>query len=132
MKETLDEQSRQALVNYRLQRAEETLEEVCLMADAGHYNAAVNRMYYACYYATIALFLKHHISASTHAGVKTMLGLHFISKGIIANQYGQTFNTLFEKRHSGDYDDFIYCDKAMVEELYPKVEEYIKMIKEIL
>jgi hypothetical protein len=23
----------------------------------------------------------------------------------------EAFTTLFEKRHSGDYDDFVYCDK---------------------
>ncbi len=76
MKETLDEQSRIGLIHYRMERADETMEEVG----------------------------KHHIAATTHAGVKSMLGLHFISKGIIAIEHGKTFNTLFEKRHSSDYE----------------------------
>ena len=79
MNETLDEQSRLGLMRYRMERADETMEEVGILAERGHYNAAVNRLYYACFYAVQALLLKHHIAATTHAGVKSMLGLHFIS-----------------------------------------------------
>lgn len=83
MKETLDEQSRKELVVYRLDRADETMQEASLMAKEGHYNAAVNRLYYACFYAVQALLLKNQIAATTHAGVKSMLGLHFVSKGVL-------------------------------------------------
>ena len=132
MKETLDEQSRQALIQYRIERTDETMEEVRILADSGHYNAAVNRLYYACFYAVQALLLKHHIAANTHAGVKMMLGLHFISKGIISVEHGKTFNTLFEKRHSGDYEAFVYCDKALVDEFIPLAGAFIEKIKELL
>ena len=132
MKETLDEQSRQGLVRYRIERADETMEEVGLMAGHGHYNAAVNRLYYACYYAAEALLLQNHIAASTHAGVKAMLGLHFVSKGILSLTDGKTFNTLFEKRHSSDYEAFAYCDKELVDSLIPRAETFIANIKELL
>ncbi len=132
MKETLDEQSRLGLMHYRMERANETMEEVNILAESGHYNAAVNRLYYACFYATQALLLKHHITATTHAGVKSMLGLHFVSKGIIPISCGKTFNTLFEKRHSSDYEAFAYCDKALVDDLTPLAEAYIQKIKEVL
>lgn len=132
MKETLDEQSRFELIRYRMGRADETIEEVSILADCGHYNAAVNRLYYACFYAVQALLLKHHITATTHAGVKTMLGLHFITKGIISFEHGKTFNTLFEKRHSSDYEAFAYCDKELVDDLMPLAEAFIAKIKELL
>ena len=132
MKETLDEQSRIGLIHYRTERADETMEEAGILAERGHYNAAVNRLYYACFYAVQALLLKHHIAATTHAGVKSMLGLHFISKGIIAIEHGKTFNTLFEKRHSSDYEAFAYCDKALVDDLTPIAEAFIQRIKELL
>ena len=132
MKETLDEQSRIGLVHYRMERANETMEEARILADNGHYNAAVNRLYYACFYATQALLLKHHIAATTHAGVKSMLGLHFVSKGIISVEHGKTFNTLFEKRHSSDYEAFAYCDKDLIDDLTPLAIAYIGIIKKLL
>lgn len=132
MKETLDEDSKNALIAYRVQRAYETLKEAKVMIRESFYNAAINRMYYACYYATVALLLKHNIQTHTHNGVKTMLGLHFITTGILPLKIGKTFTTLFEKRHSGDYDDFAYCDEEMVNELYPDTEAYVDAIKVLI
>lgn len=47
------------LVEYRIERAYKTMEEAALLEEKGYYNAAVNRLYYACYYATEALLLKN-------------------------------------------------------------------------
>ena len=124
MSEIFDEQSRTNLVKYRVERADETLMEARLLAKEGYYNAAFNRLYYACFYATLALLAKNGLSTSTHAGVKTMLGLHFVSQGSLEKEYGKTFSRLFEIRHSGDYDDFVYCDKEMAEEYIPLAEAF--------
>ena len=132
MNETIDAQSREALVQYRLERADETLKEVEILANESHYNAAANRLYYACYYAATALLVAHGHNTQTHAGTKTLLGLHFVSKGLLSNEYGKTFSRLFEIRHSGDYDDFVYCDKAMIDEYTPKAKDFIRAIKSLL
>ena len=58
--------------------------------------------------------------------------MHFVSKGILSNELGKTFSRLFEIRHSGDYDDFVYCDKEMIDEYTPKAEEFIEAIKKLL
>ena len=75
MKEKMDENSKNALIAYRIQRAYETLKEAEVMKRENFYNAAINRLYYACYYATVALLLKYDIQTQTHNGVKTMLGI---------------------------------------------------------
>ena len=110
MKESLDKESRDSLIVYRTERAYGSLKEAKLMAQAGFYNASINRLYYACYYMAVALLLKNNISAQTHSGVKTMLGMHFTSKGKLSISASKIFTTLFEKRHSSDYDAFVYCD----------------------
>ncbi len=132
MKETLDDQSRESLIRYRLDRAFETMQEAALLAKEGFYNAALNRLYYACFYAAMALLVAHGITASTHAGVKTMLGLHFVSNGLLDKEHGKTFSRLFEIRHSGDYDDFVYCDREMIDDFTPKAQAFIDRIKDLL
>lgn len=132
MKETLDEQSRNELVKYRLSRAEETLREADLLAGEGFYNATINRLYYACFYSVMALLVKHGISATSHSGVKSMLGLQFISTGLLDKEHGKTFSRLFEIRHSGDYDDFVYCDKEMTDEYIPKAKAFIEAVRKLL
>ncbi len=128
----LDDDSRNALVEYRLERAYKTMEEAALLEGQGYYNAAVNRLYYACYYATEALLLKNKIEAKSHAGVKAMLGLHFVSKGLIPVNIGKILSTLYEKRQSGDYDDFIYCDKEMTDDLTVQAKTYIDSLSQLI
>jgi len=132
MTETLDEQNRLQLVQYRIKRAEETIKESELLAAEGYYNAAVNRLYYACFYALLALFVKDGISTASHSGVKTMLGLNYISKGILDKELGKTFSRLFEIRHSSDYDDFAYCDQSMTDQYTPKAKDFVYSVKNLL
>lgn len=61
-----------------------------------------------------------------------MLGLHFVAKDLLDKEHGKTFSRLFEIRHSGDYDDFVYCDKEMTDEYTPKAEAFISQIKKLL
>lgn len=129
MNDNLSENDKKALIAYRIERAESTVGEARVLSTSAYYNAAVNRLYYACYYAAKALLLSHNQTPKTHAGVKTALGLHFISKGILSIESGKTFNTLFEKRHSSDYDDFAFCDKEMIDQLLPQVNDFIQEIK---
>lgn len=132
MKEIFDAESKQALIQYRLERAENSLEEAQYLIDGGYYNAAINRLYYACYYAVVALLLKNDISTQTHHGVRSMLALHFTSKGKLSPESNRTISTLFEKRHSSDYDDFIYCDQEMFDDLYPKAVAFIEEVKDLI
>lgn len=113
MTQQWDKESKKALIAYRTTRADDTLREAELMYQEGFYNGAINRLYYACYYITIALLLKNDIQAQTHSGVKTMFGLHFVSKETVPYEIGKTFTTLFEKRQTGDYDDFVICEHKM-------------------
>ncbi|SHI76054.1 HEPN domain-containing protein [Bacteroides stercorirosoris] len=132
MKEKLDAESRSAIVNYRLERAYETLKEADYNTEGGYYNAAVNRLYYACYYAASALLLHCEIEANTHNGVKTQLSMHFVRTGRLSLDYGATFSLLFEKRQASDYSDFAYCDLALVNTLRPRAEAFIDAMERLI
>ena len=83
MKETLSADDRKAIVAYRLEKANEALSEARFTADAELYNLAINRLYYACYYAASAILIQNKIIANTHAGVKTQFHLHYIKEQIL-------------------------------------------------
>ena len=128
MKERLDRENIEALAAYRFQRAEETLKEIPYLKQQGYYNTAVNRLYYACYYAAVALLIKHELNPGTHAGVKQMLGLHFVATGRLSRELGRCFSLLFERRHSSDYDDFAYSSEEEIDELLPKATDFIEAV----
>ena len=120
------------LIAYRLNRATETLSEIEIHVNNGLWNTAINRLYYACYYAASALLLANDIKASTHSGVRQMLGLHFIKTGKISSELGKVFTDLFDKRHASDYDDFISISREDVEDLLPSAKEFIEKIITLL
>ena len=132
MKEKLTSENREAIVSYRMERAYETLKEADYNTAGGYYNASVNRLYYACYYAASALLLNHEIETHTHNGVKTQLSMHFVRTGQLSIEHGATFSLLFEKRQAGDYSDFAYCDLALVNMLRPRAEAFVNAIKELI
>lgn len=132
MTQQWDDESKQALIAYRVTRADETIQEAELMYNEGLYHGAINRLYYACYYITIALLLKKDIQTHTHTGVKTMLAMHFVAKNLIPVEIGKTLSVLFERRQSGDYDDFVMCTAAEVAELTTMAKEYIAYIKKMI
>ncbi|MBA7554875.1 hypothetical protein ES705_47511 [subsurface metagenome] len=48
-------------VNYRLQKAKDTILEVKTLIDNQYWNTAINRLYYACFYAVGALLIKNGV-----------------------------------------------------------------------
>ena len=132
MKEEMSVNNRKALATYRYQRANETLAEVPFLKQQGYYNTAVNRLYYACYYAAVALLVRHGINPGTHAGVNQMIGMHFVATGCLSREVGRSFSLLFERRHSSDYDDFAYSSVEEIDELLPKATAFIAAIGELL
>ncbi len=128
----LTDENYEALSRHRKERAHETLAEIPYLCEKGFYNTATNRLYYACYYAVVALLTKHHIATNTHSGVKTLLGLHFVSKGLISKESGRAFSNLYDSRQRGDYDEFVYSTKEEVDELYPKAQRFIEEIDALL
>ena len=93
------------LVTYRINRAFETLNEADKMIENQFWNASINRIYYACFYAVSGLLLKKGVDTSTHKGIRQMFGLHYVQTGLISKEYARFFSDLYDRRQTGDYDD---------------------------
>ena len=61
---------KQELINYRLKRADDEFQITQIAVEKEWWNTVASRLYYSCYYLTIALFAKYDIRTSTHEGVK--------------------------------------------------------------
>ena len=116
-------------IKYRYHRSEECLEEALILAEKGRWNAVVNRLYYSCFYAVIALLLKNDIETQSHDGARTQFGLHFIKTGKIDKSHGKIFTKLFDYRQKGDYGDLFDYDEKIAGPLIKQVKEFIGEIK---
>ena len=121
----MTEETRDKLVNYRLQTARALFKEVDDLIALGYWNTATNRLYYASYTAISALLIKKGINANSHKGVRVMFSQHLIKTGLFSKDLGVAFNELFNNRHSGDYSDFFDNTQESVQNMYPFAEQLI-------
>lgn len=128
----MNKASNDDLVKYRLSKYRELLGEIEIHIEHELWHTAINRLYYACYYAVSALLLSKNIKPHTHGGVRQMLGLHFIKQGIIREGLGKFYSDLFDKRQTSDYDDFVQITKEDVYDMYPNAKELITQIDKLL
>ena len=120
------------LINYRMQRAMETLEEARVMAGIEHWNACANRLYYAAFYAVSALLVKDGLSAKKHSGIKMLFNRHYIKTGRISKEKGRLYNRLFDLRQEGDYLDFVALSKDEVAPLVEATAAFVESIRSLL
>lgn len=125
-------EERKDLVTYRITKSRNTLEEIDLLIENKLWNTSVNRLYYACYYAVIALLIDRGIETLTHAGARQMFGLNFIKNGIIEKDLGKFYSQLFDLRQTGDYDDFMDFSMEQVLDLLQPANKLITQIESIL
>lgn len=125
----MNDHDKAELVNYRLARARDTYKEVTILVENQLWNTAVNRLYYSCFYAVIALLAAHDIEVQSHSGARQMFGLHFIKTGIIDAGSGRLLARLFDLRQTGDYDDFVDFDREKVMELLEPAGKLILTIE---
>jgi len=117
------------VVRYRLQRAKDTLEDAKILADSQRWNSAINRLYYATYYAVTALLLDADLKQSTHNGVKSNFSEHFIKTNRIDKNFGKVYAQLFTFRQKGDYDDLFDLSEDKVTPYFTPVADLIKIIE---
>lgn len=123
---------KQEMISYRIQRAKETLKEVKIHIDNELWSAAINRIYYACFYAVSALLLKQDIRAKSHAGTRQMFGLHFIKSTILPKDLGQFYSDIYDMRLTSDYDDFVGFTKDDVLDVIEPANKLISSIEKLL
>ncbi len=116
---------------YRLQRAKETIQEVETHIENKFWNTAINRMYYACFYAVGSLLIKHGIETSSHSGARQKFGQFFVKTGILDRTLAKHYTDLFEKRQKGDYNDFYDYDEETVLRLLPLSKKFIESIEKL-
>ena len=123
---------REEMVLYRIQKSRETINEIEVLVRNKFWSTAINRIYYACYYAVSALLLRNGLTPQSHSGTRQMFGLHFIKSGIISKDFGKFYSDIFDMRHSGDYDDFIDYTKEDVMDVWGPANALISEIERIL
>ncbi|PSR02898.1 MAG: hypothetical protein BRD50_06740 [Bacteroidetes bacterium SW_11_45_7] len=74
-------EERKEYAKYRIASAQKTLDAARVLADHGYWNSALNRLYYAAFYAVNALLVVNNIKTKSHSAVKSQLSWYFVRTG---------------------------------------------------
>ncbi len=126
---SIDEEKRN-LALYRLQQAEESLDEAQYLFDGRKSSrSVVNRAYYAMFYSILSLLIFEPYSSSKHSGVLSYFNRHFIKTGQIPKDIGRAVNKAFDIRQRGDYREEITLTSAQVEPYLGWARKFIDAVK---
>ena len=116
------------LVDYRIERAREALDEALLLLNSGHANTYVNRLYYACFYAVSAYLLLHGKSSAKHSGVRALFHQEVVKSGLVSQELGQLYDRLFDNRQKADYADLVQFKLTDVQGWYEETTGFVQKI----
>ena len=71
--------------------------------DAGFYASAVNRAYYAVFFAANALLATKGLTRNKHSGVLAAFRQYFVKSGQIEVEFSHVYERVMNDRHTGDY-----------------------------
>jgi uncharacterized protein (UPF0332 family) len=100
----------------------------------GFYASAINRAYYAIFYAANAFLATKGLARSKHSGVIAAFRQHFVKPGLIESEYSDIYGRVMDDRHKGDYEIESTMDQARAQtdlkdaqRFVQRVERYLKL-----
>ena len=121
-----------ALAEHRIARAHASLAEADLLVEGRRLSGAMNRLYYAAFYAARSLLATRGLDSSRHSGVISLFQQHFVRTGVIASDTARVLPRAFEKRQTSDYDDFSEPSNEEVLSLRGQVHAFLHAREEVL
>ena len=106
----------------------EALRDAELLLDAGRHRSAANRLYYAAFYAAIAVLLTKHLEYSKHSAVIAFFDKEFVRAGILPKEYSRTLHRAFNERQQDDYMPFVEMDPDELRQLLADVRNMVNGI----
>jgi len=120
------------LIQYRMKRASETLDEAKLVAKNDRLLLAANRIYYSAFYAVSALEIKNDFITTKHGQLLGWFNQNFVKSKLVEKRLGEFYRNAFQMRQRSDYDDFVEFDKESIDEKFKLASEFINKVQEII
>ncbi len=124
--------TRYTLVKYRYEKAQDTFDAAEALFAENRLRHAVNRYYYAVFYAIQALLATIELESRRHSGTIALFNKHFVKTGIFGKKYAKIVMNLFDERSDADYEDFKVFQGQEVEDLREDVASFLKAVGKYL
>ena len=100
--------------------------------NTGDYDSCVSRCYYAMFFMSQAALLTKSLSASSHKGVISLFGEHFVKTEIFERNLGKALNDAYDKRLVGDYGVGFTVTKDEAKDLLETAQNFVQKLRDYL
>jgi uncharacterized protein (UPF0332 family) len=118
-----------ALVAYRLEQADESLQASQLLLEKGLIRPSLNRAYYAMFYAVLALLATRQQETVKHSGAISLFDKEFVRNGTFAKERSRWLHDAFNLRQRSDYAIEIEVKTEKAEEILQHAGIFVADIK---
>ncbi len=99
---------------------------------AAHHEDAVGTSYYAIFHAAKAALAVHSVETSTHAGLRSMFGLHLVQEGEIEPRWAADLGESLDDRVKADYNVFAHFSEEDASDQHDRARVFLKRIRDYL
>jgi uncharacterized protein (UPF0332 family) len=121
-----------ALVAYRLEQADESLEAARTLLVKKLIRPSINRAYYAMFYAVLALLAQGKEETSKHSGAIALFDRNFVKQGIFKKEYSRWLHDAFDLRQRSDYAAEYQASPEDAEITLKNAEKFVASVKKVL
>ena len=115
-----------------IEKAEKFLSTAENALNTGDYDSCVSRCYYAMFFMAEAVLLTKSLTASSHKGVISLFGEHFVKTKILERNLGKALNDAYDKRLVGDYGVGFTVTEQQAGDLLETAENFVRKLKNYL
>jgi len=113
----------------RMKQARETLEEAEILFEQDYWRGAINRAYYAMFYAVLALAADKEVVVSKHTHAIAFLDKEFVRKGIFPKEISRAMHIGFDERQTIDYGEIWDVEYTEAENTLKEAKSFVKAIE---
>ena len=126
----MDEETseRRHQIELYLDHAKNALQAAASNIEHGFYTTAINRAYYAIFYAVSALLLTKGLARSKHAGVIAAFREHFVKPGLIEAEYSDIYGDVMDARVDSNYEVTFAADLGTAESALTDARRFVERI----
>lgn len=119
-------------VRLYFERANEMLDVAGLNLAEGYYGSAINRAYYAIFYAANGLLVTQGLVRNKHSGVIAVFRKRFVKPGLIETEYSRIYGRVMDDRHVGDYEVELPIDAGVAEKDLSDARRFVERAEQYL
>ena len=125
--------NRKALIEYRLTQAKDSIREAdVLLQSTMSLRSVMNRLYYAMFYAVLALLQEKEMGTSKHSGAIALFDREYVKTGSFPKEMSKALHRAFTLRQKGDYMEETEVTTKDIEEIRPMAEEFVSVVEKYL